>query len=246
MNEVMQQDNRRDGYAISQIDGLFIRISCLPSLRPLNQPFVRGRRLVSCAALAWSIACVYPEPASARQSGAPAPVAGAVAAPVEQGGDQAPTAQRSSPWLLVPLVSSNPKLGTSFGAMGAYLHVFDPGSRVSMFGVNFQCTSTNSIIAATFARTSFGADHHRIVAVAAFGYIENDYEDFLGSGQPLMTNDHLKALAGRYRYRLKGTGSSAPGALPRTIRCVANPRRTTSCWRRWASRGSSRPRSGPS
>ena len=104
----------------------------------------------------------------------------------------------------MPLVSSNPKLGTSFGAMGAYLHVFDPGSRVSMFGVNYQYTSTNSTIAAAFARTSFGADHHRIVVVAAFGYIKNDYEDFLGSGQPLKTNDHVKALTGRYLYRLKG------------------------------------------
>ena len=67
--------------------------------------------------------------ASAQQSEAPALVPGAVAAPVEQGGEPAPARPRSSPWLLVPLVSSNPKLGTSFGALGGYLHVFDPGSR---------------------------------------------------------------------------------------------------------------------
>jgi hypothetical protein len=112
--------------------------------------------------------------------------------------------QPPSPWLLVPMVSSNPKLGTSLGALGAYLHVFDPGSRVSLFGVNLQYTSTDSVIAAAFARTSFGADHHRIAAVAAFGYIKNDYEDFLGSGQPLKTNDHLKAMTARYLYRLDG------------------------------------------
>ena len=103
-------------------------------------------------------------------------------------------------------MSSNPKLGTSFGAMGAYLRCFDPGSRVSMFGVNYQYTSTNSTIAAAFARTSFGADHHRINVVAAFGYVKNDYEDFLGSGQRLETNDHVKAVTGRYLYRLKGDG----------------------------------------
>ena len=150
----------------------------------MRQSFVRCRTLVSCALLAWSFACVCPVAASAQQSEAPAP--------------------RSSPWLLVPLVSSNPKLGTSFGGLGAYLHVFDPGSRVSMFGVNLQYTSTDSTIALLFARTSFRADHHRIVAMAAFGYIKNDYEDFLGSGQPLKTNDHVKAITGRYVYRLKG------------------------------------------
>jgi hypothetical protein len=165
---------------------------------------VRRRRLVSHAALAWSLACVGPVAASAQQPEPPAPVPGAVAAPAEPGSEQAPARPRSSPWLLVPLVSSNPKLGTSFGALGAYLHVFDPGSRVSMFGVNYQYTSTDSTIAAAFARTSFGADHHRINVVAAFGHIRNDYEDFLGSGQPLRTNDDVKAVAGQYLYRLRG------------------------------------------
>ena len=40
-----------------------------------------------------------------------------------------------SPWLLVPLISSSPKLGTALGGLGAYMHVFDPASRVSLFGV---------------------------------------------------------------------------------------------------------------
>jgi hypothetical protein len=57
--------------------------------------------------------------------------------------------------------------------LSAYLHVFDAGSR----GVTYQYTSTHSQIAAAFARTSFGADHHRIVAIAAFGQIRNDYEE---------------------------------------------------------------------
>jgi hypothetical protein len=119
-------------------------------------------------------------------------------------GDQVSAAGRSSPWLLVPLVSSNPKLGTAIGAFGAYLHEFDPDSRVSLFGVVYQYTSTHSTIASAFARTSFGADHHRIVGVAAFGYIKNDYQDYLGSGQPLQTNDDLKAGVGRYLYRVTG------------------------------------------
>ena len=81
-----------------------------------------------------------------------------------------------SPWLLVPVFSSSPKLGTAGGGLGAYMHTFDADSRVSLFGVTYRYSSTHSQIASAFARTSFGADHHRIVAVAAFGHIENDYD----------------------------------------------------------------------
>ncbi len=121
-------------------------------------------------------------------------------------GDDAPAASpdRSSPWLFAPLVSSSPKLGTAFGALGAYLTVFDPGSRVSMFGAMYQYTSTHSSIGGMLARTSFGADHHRLVGISAFGFIKNDYQDYLGTGQPLQTNDDLKAGAGRYLYRAVG------------------------------------------
>ena len=105
----------------------------------------------------------------------------------------------------MPVVSSSPKLGTSFGGMAAYLHTFDPGSRVSLFGISLSgTTSTHSTVAAAVARTSFGADHHRIVGLATFGLIKNDYEDYLGTGQPLKTNDDLKAVVGRYLYRFKG------------------------------------------
>ena len=30
-----------------------------------------------------------------------------------------------SPWLLLPIFNSNPKLGTSLGLLGGYLHYFD-------------------------------------------------------------------------------------------------------------------------
>jgi hypothetical protein len=106
--------------------------------------------------------------------------------------------------LLAPLVSSNPKLGTSAGALGAYVTVLDPGSRVSLFGVMAQYTSTHSTTAVVFARTSFGADHHRIVALAALGNIRNDYDDYLGTGQPLKTNDDVRAIAARYLFRATG------------------------------------------
>ena len=102
------------------------------------------------------------------------------------------------------MVSSNPKLGTAFGGIAAYLHKFDAESQVSLFGVTYQYTTTDSSIAGAFARTSFGADHHRIIAIAGFGYVKNDYDDYLGTGQPLKTNDDVQAFAARYLYRVGG------------------------------------------
>ena len=36
------------------------------------------------------------------------------------------------------------------------------------------------------------------------GIIKNDYEDYLGTGHPLKTDDDLKAVAARYLFRAKG------------------------------------------
>jgi hypothetical protein len=124
--------------------------------------------------------------------------------PPDRAAQQTTATEPPSPWLLAPLFSSSPKLGTAGGGIGAYLHLFDPGSRVSIFGLMYQYTSTHSQIASAFARTSFGGDHHRLVAVTVFGQIKNNYEDYLGTGQPLKTNDDLKAVAARYLFRAKG------------------------------------------
>ena len=51
-----------------------------------------------------------------------------------------------SPWLLVPTLSANPKLGTSVGGMAGYMYYFDPQSKVSLFGTSAQYTSTGSLI----------------------------------------------------------------------------------------------------
>lgn len=111
--------------------------------------------------------------------------------------------EKRSPWLLLPTLSSNPKLGTSLGVMASYLHYFDEQSKVSMFSVNALYTSTDSVVGALIAKTSSRADHHRVLALAAGGLIKNDYEDFLGTGKPLKTEDDLRALVGRYSYRLQ-------------------------------------------
>ena len=66
--------------------------------------------------------------------------------PETQTSEQPPAAR--SPWLLLPTFSSNPKLGTSLGAMGAYVTKFDPESQVSIFGLTAQYTDTDSATAA--------------------------------------------------------------------------------------------------
>jgi hypothetical protein len=108
-----------------------------------------------------------------------------------------------SPWLLLPTFSNSPKLGTSVGALAGYLRKFDSGSQVSIFGASAQYTSTDSATAVLFARTSFGADQHRLNVIAVGGRIKNDYDDFLGTGVPLKSEDHVRSFAVRYLYRVK-------------------------------------------
>jgi hypothetical protein len=109
-----------------------------------------------------------------------------------------------SPWLVLPTFSSNPKLGTSLGAMGGYLRKFDPESQLSIFGLMGQYTSTDSVIGSAVARTSFGADHHRLTVLVGYGKVKNDYEDYLGTGVPLKSEDNIRAILARYLYRAVG------------------------------------------
>ena len=108
-----------------------------------------------------------------------------------------------SPWVLLPTFSNNPKLGTSVGALAGYVRKFDAQSQVSIFGASAQYTSTDSATAVLFARTSFGADQHRITVLAVGGRIRNDYDDFLGTGVPLKSEDHIRSFVARYLYRVK-------------------------------------------
>lgn len=112
--------------------------------------------------------------------------------------------KEESPWLIAPLFSLSPKLGFVVGAMAGYMFYFDPESKFSMVGVNFQYTSTGSVIAGVISKLSFGEDHHRWIGGILGGNIKNDYDDFLGTGVPLKSNDELRALFGRYLYRFYG------------------------------------------
>jgi hypothetical protein len=118
--------------------------------------------------------------------------------------DDEAAAKATSPWIILPTFTNNPKLGASAGVLGAYALKFDAESKLSMFGASAQYTSTDSATVALFARMSFDADHQRLNVGAIGGVIKNDYDDYLGTGVPLKTEDDLRALFARYLYRVSG------------------------------------------
>jgi len=105
--------------------------------------------------------------------------------------------------MLAPIFSSNPKLGTSGGALGGYIHFFDKKSRPSIFALQGQYSNTDSIVTGLMARTSFDEDHQRVIAGLVYGYVKNDYSDYLGTGVPLQSNGEIRQFIGRYLYRVK-------------------------------------------
>ena len=138
----------------------------------------------SCAALALScsVALAQTEPKET------------VAATTE---DDAMTKFEKSPWLVAPIFSSNPKLGTSLGAIAGYLHYFDEKSRPSIFGVQGQYSNTGSVVGGAFARTSFDEDRQRGIAGLVYGNVKNDYDNYLGTGVPLKNEAEMKAFIAR-------------------------------------------------
>lgn len=117
--------------------------------------------------------------------------------------DSSSVLDKDSPWLLAPVFSSNPKLGTSLGALAGYLHNFDAKSRPSMFGLSAQYSTTNSLVGGAIARASFDEDRQRVIAGMVYGNIKNDYDDYLGTGIPLKNEAQMRGLIGRYTYRVK-------------------------------------------
>jgi hypothetical protein len=162
---------------------------------------MRPSKTKAAASRSWAlallaIASVFTNAVHAQDDAAKTSSPEAQAAPTEP--KEAP-----SPWLLLPTFSNNPKLGTSLGALAGYVRKFDAESQVSIFGVSAQYTSTDSATAVVFARTSFDADRHRLIAIAIGGLIKNDYDDFIGTGVPLKSEDHIRSFALRYLLRVK-------------------------------------------
>ena len=82
-----------------------------------------------------------------------------------------------SSWMFMPVVSSSPKLGTAGGGLGAYLHKFDPASRVSILGMQAIYTTTDSLVASAFARTSFGGANAFVGVAGLYGDMDQQASD---------------------------------------------------------------------
>jgi hypothetical protein len=109
--------------------------------------------------------------------------------------------ERQSPWLLTPLLSSSPKLGTSLGVLAGYLYHFDKDSPVSTFAVGGTYSSTHSYVVGIGGNLYFDHDRQRLVGGLAKGKINNEYNDFLGTGVPISSTDELNAAFLRYMHR---------------------------------------------
>jgi hypothetical protein len=109
-----------------------------------------------------------------------------------------------SPWLLVPNLSVDPKLGSSLGVMGGYIHKFDPLSTPSMLVASYSKSNNDSVIGGVFGQLFFAEDQQKLVLGIATGEINNDYDDFLGSGIPAQTTDQLEAYFARYLHQVGG------------------------------------------
>ncbi|RLT93488.1 MAG: hypothetical protein D9N14_18480 [Ketobacter sp.] len=126
---------------------------------------------------------------------------GARAVDTHQNSQQAE--DEKSPWLAVPLVSSDPKVGTSAGGMAGYLFKLDQDSTSSMVAVGGTYSTTDSLLGGVVLRTFWDQDRKRLIVFGGGGEINNDYEDFLGSGMPAQTTDQLKALQARYLQQVR-------------------------------------------
>ena len=110
--------------------------------------------------------------------------------------------EEKSPWLLTPLISSSPKLSTTLGGMVGYMKTFDKKSPASMFGLTGNYSDTDSYTVVGFAKAYFDENKQRITTAIVRGEINNDYDDFLGSGYPLKTTDLISVDYVNWAYRV--------------------------------------------
>ena len=101
-------------------------------------------------------------------------------------------------WLITPTLAADPKLGATVGGVIAYLKKLDEESTASVVGVTISYSDTDSITAGVGAQLFWGADAHRLTLLAGGAEINNEYDDFLGTGQTAETKDSVHAVGFRY------------------------------------------------
>ena len=108
-------------------------------------------------------------------------------------------------WLITPTLSADPKLGTNLGGVIAYLKRLDAESTASMVGLSASYSDTDSISGGIGAQLFWGADKQRLMLFLGGAEINNEYDDFLGTGQKAETQDSVHAVGFRYLHQLGGS-----------------------------------------
>lgn len=114
--------------------------------------------------------------------------------------------KRVKPWLITPTISADPKLGTNIGGVVAYLKQLDAESTPSMIGLSVSYSDTDSITGGIGAQLFWGGDTRKLTVLAGGAEINNEYDDFLGTGMPVETTDSVHALGFRYMHQLREGG----------------------------------------
>ena len=120
--------------------------------------------------------------------------------------EEAPTPPKLKPWLITPTLSADPKLGANVGGLVAYLKKLDAESTPSMTGLSVSYSDTDSMTGALFSQLYWKADTRRLSLLAAGAEINNEYDDFLGTGQTVETQDNVHTFGFRYLHRLRPGG----------------------------------------
>ena len=125
----------------------------------------------------------------------------------QTGADEgASTPVKLKPWLITPTLSADPKLGTNVGGLIAYLKKLDAESTPSMTGLSVSYSDTDSMTGALFSQLYWKADTRRLSLLAAGAEINNEYDDFLGTGQTVETQDNVQTFGFRYLHQVRPGG----------------------------------------
>ena len=109
-------------------------------------------------------------------------------------------------WLITPTLAADPKLGTNLGGVIAYLKQLDSESTPSMIGLSVSYSDTDSISGGIGAQLYWGADSRRLTMLLGGAQINNEYDDFLGTGQAVETQDTVHTMGFRYLHQLHKAG----------------------------------------
>ena len=113
---------------------------------------------------------------------------------------------KPKPWLITPTLSADPKLGANIGGLIAYLKTLDSDSTPSMTGLSVSYSDTDSVTGALFAQLYWKGDARRLSLLAAGAEINNEYDDFLGTGETVETQDDVHTFGFRYLHQFRPGG----------------------------------------